>query len=70
MKKRKKFDLLLREREITAPKLAKDLGVTGQAVYGWVWGRGTPTPRNMIRLTKILNISAEEVLELFAENEE
>ena len=65
--KRKKLDLLLREKEITAPQIAKILGITGQAVYSWIWGRSTPPPATMLKLMEILNVSAEEILKIFSE---
>ena len=71
MKKiRKQFYLLLKEKEISVYALAKELGITAQSIYRWIYGTGTPSPQTMLHLTDLLDISAEKVLLLFAEGEQ
>lgn len=68
MKKRTKFQELLKAQSITAYKLSKILGYKDHAVYQWIYGRGEPSAATMLKLTEILNVSAQEILEMFAEN--
>lgn len=65
MKKRTKFQELLKAQSITAYKLSKILG--DHAVYQWIYGRGEPSAAIMLKLTEIFNVSAQEILEMFAE---
>ncbi len=68
MKKvRKQFYLLLKEKDISVYALAKALGVTAPCIYRWIYGTGTPSPKIMLQLIDLLNLSAEKVLRLFAE---
>ena len=70
MRKRKKMDQLLEQKGMTAYALAKEVGYKPQTVYNWLYGCGTPTPTVMLKMMKVLNISAQEVLEIFAEGDE
>lgn len=67
MKQREKFALVLEQIGITAYALAKELKYKPQTVYNWLYGHGTPTPAVMIKLKTILNVSGDEILEMFAE---
>lgn len=68
MKRRKKLYELLRKKNLSAFKLAKELGYSNETtVYKWLYGKGSPNALTMLRLTVILGVSAEEILEIFAE---
>lgn len=67
MKKRTKFQELLKDRKMTAYRLSKILGYKDHAVYKWIYGKGEPNAETMLKLTEILNISAQEILKMFAE---
>ena len=64
--KREQFNKMLKECGVSVYSLADELGVTPQAVYRWINGTGTPSPKAMLRLAKRLNITAEAILKMFA----
>lgn len=64
---RKRFAALLQSRGITAYQLAKQLGRDKTSVYKWIYGIGEPNARTMLKLMMILDVSAQEILEIFAE---
>lgn len=66
MKQRKAFYILLKEKDISVYSLANELEISPQAIYRWINGTGTPTPKIMLKLAERLEISAEEILKLFA----
>ncbi|MBQ3221159.1 MAG: helix-turn-helix transcriptional regulator [Clostridia bacterium] len=68
MKRREKFVQILEQKGMSAYALAKVIGYKPQTVYNWVYGHGTPTPVVMLDLVEILGVSAQEILEMFAEN--
>lgn len=47
----------------TQAELAKELGVTPQAVSGWIHGRGRPSPRLMKQLEESSGIPMRDWLE-------
>lgn len=64
------FADLLQSRKITAYKLSKILGYKDSSrttVYKWVQGKAEPNAATMLKLTEILDVSAEEILRIFAE---
>lgn len=67
MARRIKFDELLKSRNITAYQLAKELGCDHSRIYKWISGKSAPSAAMMLRLTVSLNVSAEEILRIFAE---
>lgn len=67
VKRRTAFEELLKARGITAYALAKVLGYKANAVYKWIYGQGEPNAATMLKLTLILDVSAEEILRIFAE---
>lgn len=67
MKQREKLARLLELKGMSAYALAKAIGYKPQTVYNWVYGHGTPTPALMLKMTEILGVSAQEMLEIFAE---
>ena len=68
MKKRKGFYEALKRKGITAYKVAKTLGYSETGtVYKWIYGISEPNAVTMLKLMSILDISAEEVLQMFAE---
>lgn len=66
-KTREKFEEALKKNNLTAYKLGKILGVGKPTVYYWLWGESVPKVGTMLKLTEILNVSAQEILEMFAE---
>lgn len=69
MKKRRiKFENLLKERNLTAYELSDWLGYRDHyTVYKWIYGKGEPNAATMLKLTVLLEVSAEEILKIFAE---
>ena len=69
MKKRKKLAQLLEQKGMSAYALAKAVGYKPQTVYNWLYGHGTPTPTVMLKMIKVLDISAQKILEIFSEGD-
>lgn len=67
MKQREKLARILEQKGMSAYALAKAVGYKPQTAYNWVYGCGTPTPAVMLKMTKVLGVSAQEILEIFAE---
>ncbi len=66
--RRKAFADLLHSRNITAYKLAELLEYKDKtAVYKWIYRKGEPNSATMLRLMDILEVSAAEILRMFAE---
>ncbi len=66
-KTRKKFESALRKNKLTPYKIAKLVGVGVPVAYYWLWGDTVPMIENLIKLKEILNVSGDEILEMFAE---
>ena len=69
-KRRTRFENLLKSRKITAHKLAGLLGYkdsTKTTVYTWIYGISEPNAAMLLKLTEMLGVSAQEILEIFAE---
>lgn len=64
------FKTLLKNKSISPYDLAKELDIKPQSVYRYIWGEREPNARTMLKLMKILNVSAETILMIFAEQEE
>lgn len=68
MKKRTLLSNLLKERGITAYKLSAMLGYKDKtAIYKWIYGKSEPNAKTMLKLSEILNVSAEEILKIFSD---
>lgn len=67
IKKETKFGIFLQERSISPYALAKQLSIAPQSVYRYIWGDREPNVKTMIKLKEILNISGDEILEMFSE---
>ena len=66
--KRTAFAELLSSRKVTAYKLSLTLGYKDNTtVYKWIYGKGEPDAKTMLRLIEILDVSALEILRVFAE---
>jgi transcriptional regulator with XRE-family HTH domain len=50
---------------MTKYQIAKKLGVSHQAVSLWYNGKTIPTTKNLVQLSKILNVPIETVLASF-----
>lgn len=48
--------------QLTKYQLAKELGVTPNAVYAWYKGKNYPNLKNLIELANVLRISPTEVI--------
>lgn len=70
MKQRERLVQILEKKGMSAYALAKALGYKPQTVYNWVYGHGTPTPAMMLKMVKIFGVSAQEILEVFADGED
>ena len=68
--KRTAFFNLLKSRNITAYKLALMLGYDKTTVYKWIYGQGEPNAETMLKLIVILDVSALEILQIFAEKKD
>lgn len=60
------FESLLKAKGMTAYKLSQELGYKDKyTVYKWIYGKGEPNAATMLRLTILLDVSAEEILKIF-----
>lgn len=59
----KRFDKLLRERGITAYKVAKDTGIATATFSNWKQGRYTPKTEKLKILADYFGVSIEYFLE-------
>lgn len=67
-KRRKEFEKLIKDKGIKPTELAETLGYQSKyTVYKWIYGVSEPNAATMLRLMELLEISAEEVLHLFAD---
>lgn len=64
--KRKKFQKKLKELGLTGYSLGKRLGLSKAHVYMWLYGKMIPSVENLIKLKEILNVSGDEILEMFS----
>lgn len=67
MEKRKKFEECIKARGFTRYSLSKKLGLSKSHVYQWCYGKQNPSIENLIKLKEILNVSGDEILEMFSE---
>jgi transcriptional regulator with XRE-family HTH domain/Zn-dependent peptidase ImmA (M78 family) len=69
MKKSLKTDAVrtsLAEQGLTQKQLAKNLGVTSQAVTNWLQGKDFPRPAKLLKLATALRLSFEELVQTSA----
>lgn len=52
-------------KDLTYYRIAKELGLTSQAVMAWYSGKSTPTMKNMVKLSKLTCKTHEQLLEDF-----
>jgi len=43
--------------------LAKQLGVSHQAVYGWLGRKYSPAPRHIVEMSKLLGIKNDSIID-------
>jgi len=55
----------LNDKEITKYEIAKKLELSHQSVYDWFSGKTLPNTENLIKLSKLLGKSMEDVLKDF-----
>ena len=67
MDKNEKLLYLLNLNGLTVYKIAKKLGYKDPSrVYKWLYKKAEPNAQTMLLLKKILNCSADEILDCFA----
>ena len=69
--KRWAFIDLLHKENMTVSQLSQLLGYkdkSGSTVYKWIYRKSEPNAACMLRLCKIFNVSAEEILSIFADD--
>lgn len=67
MDKNEKLLYLLNLNDLTAYKVAQKLGYKDPSrVYKWLYKKAEPNAQTMLMLMKILNCSADEILDCFA----
>ena len=55
--------LLMTEKGLSVRKLQDILGFTSpQAIYKWFWGQSLPSVDNLVILSRLLNVSIEDIL--------
>ena len=60
------FKQLLKEKDFSAAQIARRLNLTSSAVSGWVRGISSPSYTHFVKLSKILDVSIEELVRCFA----
>ena len=65
-----KFLEFLKNKNISKYRLAKRLKVTWQTVHNWTIGRNNPSAYHIREMSKILGVSAEEILNIFEGEQE
>lgn len=69
MIKRKGLLNLMKKHGYTAQSLAEELNVSNWLIYKWLYGKSEPNVATLIKLMTIFEVSGEEVLWLFCEEE-
>ena len=70
IKRNTAFEALLKSRGMTAYELSKRLGYKDPYhAYKWVYGKAEPNATTMLRIMRILEVSAEEILMAFGAEE-
>ena len=59
------FKELLKEKDCTASRLARALGVTVQTVGLWKKGKNVPNIENAFKIAHVLNVPVDTVAECF-----
>lgn len=67
MKKRQAFEECIKASGFTKYSLGKKLGLSKSHVYQWCYGKQNPSIEILIKLKEILNVSGDEILEMFSE---
>lgn len=68
MEKNRKFQKFLIEQSLTKYRLAQKLGVSWQTIYNWELGRNQPSAQHILAMSRILGVSAEDILKIFEGN--
>ncbi|MBQ7913744.1 MAG: helix-turn-helix transcriptional regulator [Clostridia bacterium] len=64
-KERTAFCELIKKKGFTRYSLGKALGLSATHVYQWAYGKQNPTIEHLIKMKKLLNVSGDEILEMF-----
>lgn len=59
------FKELLTEKDFTAAQLGRRIGKSRALVCYWVTGRNEPSLSDVVKISKILNVSVERVVSCF-----
>lgn len=62
MELKEKLTRFRRDRELSQPELAQNLGVTRQAVSGWERGTATPSAEKLIALSRLYGVPLDELV--------
>ena len=63
-----KIKALCKERNITVKDIQKDLHISAfQSVYDWFSGKSLPSLDNMFRLSKLLHVHMEDMIEVVSQ---
>ena len=65
--KRKRLLEVIERQNKSAYEVAQEIGYKPQTVYNWLYGKGVPNPVIMLKLKQILNVTGDEIIEIFAE---
>lgn len=61
------FCALLKENNMTQSALAKKIGVSQQLVSSWCTGKSKPGIPSAYKLSQVLNVSIEDIVNCFKE---
>ena len=59
------FKELLKEKDCTASRLSRAIGVAHQTVSLWKNGKSVPSIDNALKIAKVLNVPVDTVAECF-----
>jgi len=57
-----KLKQLLKKKNISYGNLARELGVTRQSVYNWIYGNNYPSIKHLRKLSVILKTNLNELI--------
>lgn len=56
------FEKIIKSKNLTAYKVAKDCGISRPIFTYWKQGRNTPSLKSMVKIANYLNVSIEELI--------
>lgn len=64
-----KFKEFLKSKHITKAALSRGTNISAQLIYRWEKGDCTPNPQCILKLSKFLECSSDEILQCFLKEE-